>query len=123
LRDIAPAAFLHFGFDHLAANSMPLLILGFLVAMSGLRRFVAVVTVIILTSGLKVCHIIRHILDGRSSGPKMVLSGMPTFNSARFPMFLTAVGRGSSRDGAGIDPKRALPTRSRRTSPVVRRRC
>jgi membrane associated rhomboid family serine protease len=54
LCDIAPAAFLHFGFDHLAANSMPLLILGFLVAMSGLRRFVAVVTVIILTSGLGV---------------------------------------------------------------------
>jgi membrane associated rhomboid family serine protease len=33
-----PAAFLHFGFAHLAANSVPLLVLGFLVALSGLRR-------------------------------------------------------------------------------------
>ena len=54
LRDVVPAAFLHFGFDHLAANSVPLLVLGFLVALSGLRRLLAVVTVIILASGLGV---------------------------------------------------------------------
>jgi membrane associated rhomboid family serine protease len=54
LRDVVPAAFLHFGFDHLAANSVPLLVLGFLVALSGLRRLLAVVTVIILVSGLGV---------------------------------------------------------------------
>ncbi len=54
LRDVVPSAFLHFGFDHLAANSVPLLVLGFLVALSGLRRLLAVVTVIILVSGLGV---------------------------------------------------------------------
>lgn len=54
LRDVVPAAFVHFGFAHLAANSVPLLVLGFLVALSGLRRLLAVVTVIILASGLGV---------------------------------------------------------------------
>ncbi|MEV0933836.1 rhomboid family intramembrane serine protease [Streptomyces phaeochromogenes] len=54
LRDIVPAAFVHFGWDHLAANSVPLLLLGFLAALSGIRRFLAVVTVTILVSGLGV---------------------------------------------------------------------
>ncbi|MER5179764.1 rhomboid family intramembrane serine protease [Streptomyces sp. NPDC002896] len=54
LRDIVPAAFLHFGFDHLAANSLPLLVLGFLAALSGIRRFVGVAALIIVTSGLGV---------------------------------------------------------------------
>ncbi|MFF8102255.1 rhomboid family intramembrane serine protease [Streptomyces sp. NPDC016640] len=52
LRDVVPAAFVHFGFDHLAANSVPLLVLGFLAALSGMRRFLAVVTVIVLAGGL-----------------------------------------------------------------------
>ena len=54
LRDVVPAAFVHFGFAHVAANSVPLLVLGFLVALSGLRRLLAVVTVIILAGGLGV---------------------------------------------------------------------
>nr|WP_238431377.1 rhomboid family intramembrane serine protease [Streptomyces cavernae] len=54
LRDVVPAAFVHFGFDHLAANSVPLLVLGFLAALSGLRRFLSVVTLIVLASGLGV---------------------------------------------------------------------
>lgn len=54
LRDVVPSAFLHFGFDHLLTNSVPLLILGFLAALSGIRRFAAVITVIILASGLGV---------------------------------------------------------------------
>ncbi|MFC9910849.1 rhomboid family intramembrane serine protease [Streptomyces sp. NPDC059862] len=54
LRDIVPAAFMHFGFDHLAANSVPLLVLGFLAALSGIRRFLAVVTVIVLAAGVGV---------------------------------------------------------------------
>ena len=33
LVDIVPAAFLHFGFDHLAANTVPLLVLGFVAAL------------------------------------------------------------------------------------------
>jgi membrane associated rhomboid family serine protease len=54
LRDIVPAAFIHFGFDHVAANSVPLAVLGFLAALRGTRRFLGVTLVIILTSGLGV---------------------------------------------------------------------
>ncbi|NBE56109.1 rhomboid family intramembrane serine protease, partial [Streptomyces boluensis] len=54
LWDVVPAAFLHFGFGHVATNSVPLLVLGFLAALSGLRRFAAVVAVIVLASGLGV---------------------------------------------------------------------
>ncbi|MFJ6725049.1 MULTISPECIES: rhomboid family intramembrane serine protease [unclassified Streptomyces] len=54
LRDVVPAAFLHFGFDHLVANTLPLMVLGFLAALSGVRRFLSVVAVIILVSGLGV---------------------------------------------------------------------
>jgi membrane associated rhomboid family serine protease len=54
LRDVIPAAFMHFGFAHLAANSLPLLILGFLAALRGLRRFVAVALTIMVVSGLGV---------------------------------------------------------------------
>ncbi|MCB5907853.1 rhomboid family intramembrane serine protease [Streptomyces pinistramenti] len=55
LADVIPAAFLHFGFGHLAANTLPLLLLGFIAALrSGVRRFLGVVLLIILTSGLGV---------------------------------------------------------------------
>lgn len=55
LVDIVPAAFIHFGFDHLMANTVPLLVLGFIAALrSGLRRFAAVVALIVVSSGLGV---------------------------------------------------------------------
>jgi membrane associated rhomboid family serine protease len=54
LRDIVPAAFIHFGFDHVAANSVPLFVLGFLAALRDLGRFLGVVLVIVVTSGLGV---------------------------------------------------------------------
>ncbi|MFH8566900.1 rhomboid family intramembrane serine protease [Streptomyces sp. NPDC017993] len=55
LVDVVPAAFLHFGFGHLSANTLPLLLLGFVAALrSGVRRFLAVVLLIILASGLGV---------------------------------------------------------------------
>lgn len=54
LRDVVPAAFTHFGFDHVAANSLPLLVLGFLAALRGIRRFLGVAFVVILVSGLGV---------------------------------------------------------------------
>ncbi|MBT2493035.1 rhomboid family intramembrane serine protease [Streptomyces sp. ISL-96] len=54
LRDVLPMSFLHHGFDHLASNTVPLLILGFLAALSGIRRFLAVVLTIILVGGLGV---------------------------------------------------------------------
>ncbi|MDX2920091.1 rhomboid family intramembrane serine protease [Streptomyces sp. NE06-03C] len=54
LRDVVPAAFLHSGWEHVASNSVPLLVLGFIAALAGLRRFAAVVLTIIVASGLGV---------------------------------------------------------------------
>ncbi|MFC9126948.1 rhomboid family intramembrane serine protease [Streptomyces sp. NPDC057099] len=54
LIDVVPSAFIHFGFAHLAANTIPLLVLGFLAALSGLRRFLLVCALIILVDGLGV---------------------------------------------------------------------
>ncbi|GAA2676156.1 rhomboid family intramembrane serine protease [Streptomyces lunalinharesii] len=55
LVDVIPAAFLHFGFGHLAANTLPLLVLGFVAALrSGIRRFLAAALLIIVVSGLGV---------------------------------------------------------------------
>ncbi|TJZ51892.1 rhomboid family intramembrane serine protease [Streptomyces piniterrae] len=55
LADVVPAAFLHFGFAHLTANSLPLLLLGFIAAVrSGVRRFLGVVLLVIVASGLGV---------------------------------------------------------------------
>ncbi|WP_406726115.1 rhomboid family intramembrane serine protease [Streptomyces sp. GD-15H] len=54
LVDVVPSAFVHFGFAHVAANSVPLLVLGFLAALGGLRRFAAVCALIIVADGLGV---------------------------------------------------------------------
>ncbi|MBX6382275.1 MAG: rhomboid family intramembrane serine protease [Microbispora sp.] len=48
------APFLHAGFGHLMANSLPLLILGFLAAIRGIGRFLGASLVIIVVSGLGV---------------------------------------------------------------------
>ncbi|GGJ94961.1 rhomboid family intramembrane serine protease [Streptomyces camponoticapitis] len=54
LRDVIPMAFLHHGFDHLAANALPLLVLGFLAALSGTGHFLRVVLTIMVVGGLGV---------------------------------------------------------------------
>jgi membrane associated rhomboid family serine protease len=54
LVDVIPAAFMHFGFGHLIANMLPLLVLGFLAALRGTGRFLAVALMIIVVSGLGV---------------------------------------------------------------------
>ena len=54
LVDVIPSSFMHFGFDHLMANTLPLLILGFLAALRGTGRFLAVALIIMVTSGLGV---------------------------------------------------------------------
>ncbi|MEV0211343.1 rhomboid family intramembrane serine protease [Streptomyces sp. NPDC050788] len=54
LIDVVPAAFIHFGFAHVAANSVPLLVMGFLAALGGLRRFAVLSLVIIVADGLGV---------------------------------------------------------------------
>ena len=46
------APWLHLGWQHLANNSVPLLVLGFLVALAGLRRWVVTALVVVLCSGL-----------------------------------------------------------------------
>ncbi|WP_424529037.1 rhomboid family intramembrane serine protease [Sphaerisporangium viridialbum] len=48
------APFLHAGFAHLMANTMPLAILGFLAALRGLGRFFVASLIIIIVSGLGV---------------------------------------------------------------------
>ncbi|GFH36258.1 rhomboid family intramembrane serine protease [Streptomyces pacificus] len=54
LVDVVPASFVHFGFAHLASNTVPLLVFGFLAALGGIRRFLAVAALIIVASGLGV---------------------------------------------------------------------
>lgn len=46
------APFLHVGFGHLMANSLPLLVLGFLAAVRGVRKFLWASLIIILIGGL-----------------------------------------------------------------------
>jgi membrane associated rhomboid family serine protease len=54
LLDIVPSAFTHFGFGHVASNSLPLLVLGFIAALRGMSRFLAVAFTVIVVSGLGV---------------------------------------------------------------------
>lgn len=54
LRNIVFAPFLHVGFGHLIANSVPFLVLGSLVALRGRRNFLLVTIITALVSGLGV---------------------------------------------------------------------
>jgi membrane associated rhomboid family serine protease len=54
LVDVVPAAFMHFGFAHLLANTLPLLVLGFVAALRGVGRFLVVAFTVIVISGLGV---------------------------------------------------------------------
>ena len=49
---IAAAPFLHAGFGHLIANTVPLITMGLAIAFSGARRVVAVTAIVALVSGL-----------------------------------------------------------------------
>ena len=51
LPNIFTAPLLHFGFTHLIANSLPFLVLGFLVLVSGRRQFWGATLIIVVTSG------------------------------------------------------------------------
>ncbi|HJV13199.1 MAG TPA: rhomboid family intramembrane serine protease [Propionibacteriaceae bacterium] len=50
--EIFTAPFLHAGWDHLISNSLPFLILGFLVLLSGLARWFVSSLIIIIISGM-----------------------------------------------------------------------
>lgn len=54
LEDIFTAPFIHVSYSHLAENTLPLLVLGFLVAMRGVARYVLVSAVVVVVSGLGV---------------------------------------------------------------------
>ena len=54
LPDIFSAPFLHIGFAHLMANSLPLLVLGFLAALRGIGRFLWASLLIIVIGGVGV---------------------------------------------------------------------
>jgi membrane associated rhomboid family serine protease len=54
LGDIFTAPLLHFSWQHLEGNSVPLLILGFLAAYRGIMRFITVTLIVVITSGLAV---------------------------------------------------------------------
>ncbi|WP_110182246.1 rhomboid family intramembrane serine protease [Nocardioides solisilvae] len=52
LMGILLAPLLHLGWDHLVANSVPLLVLGFLILLSGVGRWLVVTTVVWIVGGL-----------------------------------------------------------------------
>lgn len=52
LPGIAAAPFLHAGFDHLMGNTIPFLVLGSVIALSGLVRVLATTAIIALAAGL-----------------------------------------------------------------------
>jgi membrane associated rhomboid family serine protease len=52
LPEILSAPFLHFSWSHIEGNSGPLFIFGFLAAYRGVRKFLLVTALVVLTSGL-----------------------------------------------------------------------
>jgi membrane associated rhomboid family serine protease len=54
LPHILTAPFLHWSWAHIEGNSLPLLVLGFLVAYRGIPRFLVVTAIVILTSGVAI---------------------------------------------------------------------
>jgi len=49
---VVAAPFLHAGFDHLAANTVPFVVMGFVIAFNGVVRVLAVTAIVTLVSGL-----------------------------------------------------------------------
>src|SRR6267154_6632636 len=54
LGEIFTAPFLHFSWQHIEGNSVPLFVLGFLAAYRGLGKFLLVTLIVAITSGLAV---------------------------------------------------------------------
>jgi membrane associated rhomboid family serine protease len=54
LIDIITSPFLHGSIEHLASNALPLFSLGFIAAMTGIKRFLLVTTLVILIEGIGV---------------------------------------------------------------------
>jgi hypothetical protein len=62
------APFLHGGFGHLLANTLPLLVLGGFVALGGMRRWVAVTAFVVITGGLATWLVARPAIHIGASG-------------------------------------------------------
>lgn len=62
------APFLHFGFDHLISNSLPFFVLGLLVLLGGLARWVWSTVITVLSSGLTAWLLTpaNHLIAGAS---------------------------------------------------------
>jgi membrane associated rhomboid family serine protease len=54
LPHILTSPFLHWSWTHIEGNSLPLLVLGFLVAYRGIPRFIGVTAIVVLTSGMAI---------------------------------------------------------------------
>lgn len=54
IEDIFTAPFLHFNWQHIEGNTVPLFVLGFLSAYRGIRKFLILTLIVIVTSGLAV---------------------------------------------------------------------
>jgi membrane associated rhomboid family serine protease len=52
LRGVVAAPFLHAGFDHLISNTIPFVVLGLLIALSGIARVALVTAIVALVGGL-----------------------------------------------------------------------
>ncbi|MFC9084464.1 rhomboid family intramembrane serine protease, partial [Streptomyces sp. NPDC057062] len=69
-----PSAFVHFRFSHVAANSVPLMVLGFLAALGGIRRFLAVCALIVVADGLGVW--LTSPADSNTAGASGLIFGL-----------------------------------------------
>ncbi|MGP3985748.1 rhomboid family intramembrane serine protease [Streptomyces sp. 3N207] len=81
LVDLIPSSFMHFGFEHLIANTLPLLILGFLAALRGVGRFLAVAAIIVVVSGLGVWLIAP--MNSNTAGASGLIFGLFGYLLAR----------------------------------------
>ncbi|MFB8241442.1 rhomboid family intramembrane serine protease [Kitasatospora purpeofusca] len=73
LPDLLTMPFLHFGWDHIEANSWPLFAFGFLAAYRGMKRFLLATALIVVSSGLTVWWFERP--DAVTAGASGVVYG------------------------------------------------
>jgi membrane associated rhomboid family serine protease len=70
---ILAAPLLHFGFDHLLSNTVPLFLLGFVIALSGIRRVLGVSLIVALVGGLGVW--LLSPANSRTAGASILIFG------------------------------------------------
>jgi membrane associated rhomboid family serine protease len=78
---ILVAPLLHFGFDHLLSNTLPLFLLGFVIALSGIRRLLGVSLVVTLVGGVGVWLLSPE--NSRTAGASILIFGYMGYVLAR----------------------------------------